>query len=262
MIYSKLLGVSAPEVGWTPPIRYLLRRARILELIKKVPQGALLEVGCGAGALLCDFNRLGFRTIGLETSESALVMAREIAILDQSKHIIREKTDETWTGKFDIVCAFDVLEHIEHDGAALEKWKEWLVPGGTLLLSVPAHPKRWGAGDIWAGHWRRYDRLTLVQLLESRALSLTHLECYGFPVANLTEWAGEFSYRRMINARGTLSKQAATDRSGIDRRSYSHLAKLIASLPGRLGLRMAMAAQSAMRNTEWGSGYLIAARKQ
>ncbi|MBO9881572.1 class I SAM-dependent methyltransferase [Xanthomonas sp. D-109] len=262
MIYSTSLGIFAPEAGWTPPIRYLLRRARVLEIAKRLPRGHLLEVGCGAGALLCDFDRIGFQTTGLESSESALAVARTIAALDQERHTIEESAGDSWAEKFAVVCAFDVLEHIEHDGAALEEWKGWLAPGGTMVLSVPAHPQRWGAGDEWAGHWRRYDRDSLARLLESQQLDCVHFECYGFPVANLTEWIGEFSYRRMIEERGDLSKLAATHASGIDRRDYSRLATLISSLPGRLGLRTAMAMQSLARNTDWGSGYLIAARKR
>ncbi|MCI2263309.1 class I SAM-dependent methyltransferase [Xanthomonas indica] len=262
MSYSTSLGIFAPEAGWTPPIRYLLRRARVLEIAKHLPRGNLLEVGCGAGALLCDFDRLGFQTTGLENSESALAMARTLAELDQGRHTIEEVANENWSEKFVVVCAFDVLEHIEHDGAAIEEWKRWLAPGGTMVLSVPAHPQRWGAGDEWAGHWRRYDRDGLMRLLEAQDLDCVHFECYGFPAANLTEWAGEFRYRRMIEERGNLSKLAATHASGIDRRDYSRLATLIASVPGRLGLRAAVAMQSLARNTDWGSGYLVAARKR
>jgi len=261
MNYSPLLGISAPEFGWTPPIRYLLRRARILALAKEFPNGNLLEVGCGAGALLCDFSRLGFKATGLETSEQALATAREIAALDGRHHQIASQAHDAWTGSFDVVCAFDVLEHIENDAAAIDNWIKWVSPGGILLLSVPAHQQRWGAGDIWAGHWRRYERPILTHLLESHGLNITHLECYGFPLANLTEWAGEFTYQKMLDKRGTFSKKMATDSSGIDRRSYSRLSKIIASAPGRLAMRAAMAAQFAAKNTDWGSGYLVAARK-
>jgi len=262
MNYSSLLGISAPELGWTPPIRYLLRRARILALAKKLPNGNLLEIGCGAGTLLCDFSRLGFKATGLETSEHALAMAREIAALDGGQHQIASEAQDSWTSTFDVVCAFDVLEHIENDAAAIDKWTTWAASGGTLLLSVPAHQQRWGAGDIWAGHWRRYERSTLVNLLESHGLSITHLECYGFPLANLTEWVGESTYQKMLDERGSFSKQMATDSSGIDRRSYSRLSRIIASGPGRLAMRAAMAAQVAAQNTDLGSGYLIAARKR
>ena len=55
MAFHPILGVSAPERGRAPAPRYLLRRDRILDLIDGLPRGHLLEVGCGAGALLADF---------------------------------------------------------------------------------------------------------------------------------------------------------------------------------------------------------------
>src|SRR3546814_16277129 len=78
-MYSDRTGIVAPDAGWVPPIRYLLRRARILELLRKQPVGRLLEVGCGAGALLCDLTRRGYAAQGLETSEKALQVAARIA---------------------------------------------------------------------------------------------------------------------------------------------------------------------------------------
>ena len=51
-VYSRMTGAVVPEMGWVPPFRYLLRRSRILSLLRTVPRGALLEIGCGAGALL------------------------------------------------------------------------------------------------------------------------------------------------------------------------------------------------------------------
>src|SRR3546814_10271932 len=66
-----------------------------------------------------------------------------------------------------MVCAFDVLEHIEDDRLAIQEWIRWLAPNGKTILSVPAHRSRWGAGDVWAGHYRRYDRNDVEQLLVS-----------------------------------------------------------------------------------------------
>src|SRR3546814_7757828 len=86
-----------------------------------------------------------------------------------------------------MVCAFDVLEHIEDDRLAIQEWIRWLAPNGKMILSVPAHRSRWGAGDVWAGHYRRYDRNDVEQLLVSCGMEVEHLECYGFPLANATE---------------------------------------------------------------------------
>ncbi len=260
--YSELTGIVATEIGWTPPVRYLLRRARILDLIKRETKGSLLEVGCGAGALLCDFTRLGFSAQGLETSTAAREMGSALAELSSSTHQIHGESSSEWNNTFDILCAFDVLEHIEDDRSALGTWLEWLAPHGRLIISVPAHRSRWGDGDVWAGHWRRYDRQDITNLITSQGLRITHIECYGFPLANTTEWLGNRIYRDLIRRRAHRDKAQSTATSGTDRHVYGKAARYISSFPASTCLRMAMAVQYAARKTDWGSGYLIAAARR
>src|SRR5690606_23258822 len=142
--YSDRTGIVAPEAGWVPPIRYLLRRARILALLRKQPIGRLLEVGCGAGALLCDLTRRGYIAQGLETSDKALSVAARLAEIAASSHQVFSSPQATWERTFNVVCAFDVLEHMQDDRNALQEWIRWLAPGGKIILSVPAHRSRWG----------------------------------------------------------------------------------------------------------------------
>jgi SAM-dependent methyltransferase len=259
--YSAPLGIVAPEAGWTPPIRYLLRRARILSWMARQQRGPVLEIGCGAGALLCDFTRLGFRAEGLETSAEAVRLGRRLAQLAVSDHTIRSEPAAGWEGAFDFVCAFDVLEHIEKEDDAVASWLRWLSPRGQLLISVPAHQHRWGAGDEWAGHWRRYSRDQISAMAVTHGMRILHLECYGFPVANLTEWAGNRVYRKMMRERGVVAKESATASSGVDRRAYNTMAVVLKSWPSRALLQMANAAQSVTRNRDWGSGYLMVATR-
>ncbi|WP_409475725.1 class I SAM-dependent methyltransferase [Stenotrophomonas sp. Y-13] len=260
--YSKTNGIVMPEIGWTPPIRYLLRRNRILSALGTVPAGKLLEIGCGAGALLYDLARMGFVVQGLETSDEARATAEKIARQCSQPHGIHPAPQPDWNGGFDLVCAFDVLEHIEDDHRALDQWLRWLAPHGRLVLSVPAHRARWGQGDVWAGHWRRYDRQDIQQLIQSHGLEIQHFECYGFPLANATEWLGNRIYRKLIQQRGEKTKEQASASSGIDRRNYAPFSRLIASAPGRALMSTAFAIQSMTRNTDWGSGYLLVASRR
>ncbi len=66
----------------------------------------------------------------------------------------------------DALCAFDVLEHLENDAAALREWHRALKPGGWLVLTVPAFQSLWSRHDALNGHYRRYRRRPMTQLLE------------------------------------------------------------------------------------------------
>lgn len=61
MYVHPVFGPVAPELGWVPAPRYLLRRSRVLRLLATVERGRLLEIGCGAGVLCQEVARLGFR---------------------------------------------------------------------------------------------------------------------------------------------------------------------------------------------------------
>lgn len=259
---SDLFGVVAPSCGWAPPLRYLLRRKRVLRLLRPSLPCSLIEVGCGAGALLHELGAGSDDVIGLETSVPALTIARSIATAMGGSQKLVEVSDPVWKGSKDLVCAFDVLEHIEDDHAALRTWMDWLKPTGRLCISVPAHRHRWGAGDEWAGHWRRYDRSDLVELLKAHGLVIEHLECYGFPLANLTEAIGARTYRRLMKERGSATSiERATESSGIERSDYLRLFRWIDSPLGRFALRAALGMQTLTRRFNWGSGYLVLARR-
>lgn len=75
-------------------------------------------------------------------------------------------------GCFDLVTAFDVVEHCEPDTRALAEFSRVLVPGGRLLLSVPAYQWAWTDHDVRAGHHRRYTRPRLVVAVADAGFSV------------------------------------------------------------------------------------------
>lgn len=260
-----LIGPASPERGWVPAPRYLMRRARILDAIATVPAGELLEIGSGAGVLLHEFEASGFHCQALESSEAARTLAAQLATDAGLPIKFHEAAAPDWSGKFDAVCAFEVLEHIKDDFDALSSWANWLKPGGTLLLSVPAKMKLWTAGDEWAGHFRRYEADGLHALLEAANLEVSRFECYGFPLTNLSERLSAPSYRRRIrrDAGDTESnRRINNDRSGIDRSSHLKYFSLLNSPLGRGVMRSFFWLQNRFLSTNAGSGYFVMAKRR
>jgi SAM-dependent methyltransferase len=260
---DRMLGPAAPEAGWVPAPRYLLRRARILALTCDLSPGDLLEVGCGAGMLLQEFARRGFRCTALETSPAALELARTLAERADLTIDFCDCPSPDWGRRFDTVLAFEVLEHTPDDRAVLASWGEWLRPRGRLLLSVPAHARRWSAHDEWAGHYRRYEREGLNRLLPEAGFEVETFECYGYPLANISERVGALYHAARIRGRSRdedAARQAGSARSGIDRRPHVRLYPLMRSLPGRAALASFLAVQRLFLATDLGSGYLLRAR--
>lgn len=215
------------------------------------------------GALLDDLASLGWTCEALETAPQARHIARSVH-RDNPRIEIHASPRAEWHERFDLVAAFEVLEHIEDDHGALRTWAGWLRPGGTLLLSVPAHAGRWGATDVWAGHVRRYEREDLVNRVTEAGLRIRRLECYGFPLANVFDPLRNRMHRaelRSDRGPGAREPTAATARSGVERPLESRLFRLQAHPPGSWIVRGLLRAQGLFLDREWGNGYLLAARK-
>jgi SAM-dependent methyltransferase len=80
---------------------------------------------------------------------------------------------------FDLVAAFDIVEHIEDEEAAFRELSRVLRPGGELLVATPLHPSRWTEFDALVGHCRRYDPDRLVSKLEEEGLTVVSSAVFG-----------------------------------------------------------------------------------
>ena len=80
---------------------------------------------------------------------------------------------------FELVCAFDILEHVSDDEGALAELARVSTPGATLLISVPLHPQAWTAFDDFVGHCRRYEPAVIEANLARHGFTIERSAVYG-----------------------------------------------------------------------------------
>ena len=82
-------------------------------------------------------------------------------------------------GVFDLICAFDVIEHVEDDERALAELSRVASPGAALITSVPLHPAQWTDFDDFVGHRRRYEPEILTAQLAQHGFAVTRSAVFG-----------------------------------------------------------------------------------
>lgn len=167
---------------------YRARREVLADLIRRtvtLPKRAkILEIGCGTGHNLAMLTQFG-AVDALELDEEA----RSIAEKRLGHHVMSAplpEIDEVADATYDLIGAFDVIEHIEDDRAALTSITGKLKRGGSLVLTVPAHPWLWSAHDTVNHHKRRYSRRALKRLVDRSPLKLMKIGYFNsllFPLA-------------------------------------------------------------------------------
>ncbi len=117
---------------------------------------SFLEIGCGTGFVLSGVSqRFEFeRLMGSEIFSEGLQFAAQR--VPGANFIQMDARNIPFSGEFDVIGAFDVLEHIEEDELVLEHMHRALKPGGMLLVTVPQHDWLWSPSDDYACHVRRY----------------------------------------------------------------------------------------------------------
>jgi SAM-dependent methyltransferase len=266
MHFTEALGIAAPEIGWVPAPSYILRRSAVLHFLRHARPGRVLEIGCGGGALLYDLHRHGFTGVGIEQSARALEMAGRL--LAGSPGMSVRPSMAADDEPFDYLMAFEVLEHIEDDAAALDQWAQYLRSGGTLLLSVPARMRSWSDSDVWAGHFRRYEKDELRTKVSKAGFEIERLVTYGWPLSNLVEPVRASVNRRRLHAaekdgRNPLrDKRTQTEGSGVERQAEARLYPYYSNWLGQMVFKFFGAIQRCFFARDWGTGYILVGRKK
>ncbi len=173
-----------------PSLAYLFRFVLARRLLDGLPGGRFLEVGVGRGRFFLELARRGFQGECLDLNPALIQMHQQqkpptvegIHFLNSNFEMIREC--------FDLIVAFEVLEHYLDDLGCLKEWRLRLMPQGRLIFSVPAHMRQWTINDDLAGHARRYEKEVLLEKIKAANLKVESIWCYGYPILN---WTYRFS---------------------------------------------------------------------
>jgi len=169
-----MLRVPAAEMSFPDAQGETLRRMSAAEnynrwLFARCGQylGArVLDAGAGIGTF-SEFAAESAQVVALEPDPELVARLRERFAGSDRVSVVARTVEELdpGQGRFDSILCLNVLEHIRDDEGTLARFRELLVPGGRLLLLVPAHAFLYGAIDRALGHERRYDREGLGALL-------------------------------------------------------------------------------------------------
>lgn len=180
--------------------------------------GALsfFELGCGTGVVLAALHaeRPELHLAGGEPFAAGLEVARSrlpdvpLYQLDGRRLPFAEE--------FDVVGAFDVLEHVDEDDEVLAQMHQAVRPGGGILVSVPQHPWLWSAVDDYSLHRRRYTAAQLVERVEAAGFEVARKTSFVsllLPAVAFSRWRGRDQDPSEIDPTGEFRLPGAVERA-------------------------------------------------
>jgi SAM-dependent methyltransferase len=191
----------------------------------------ILDFGCGTGfnlSLLAEFGEVSGAD-RLHADHEQFRLAHGFPMLDVAEDLPANQ------GRFELVTAFDVLEHIDDDVAGLRTLEGLLAPSGQILLTVPAYQWLWGGEDVISEHRRRYTETTLRRCVATTGLKIEFISYFNLsilPMMTSVIWA-----RRLLASGVDTKSSLSTPPSWLNEALYNVTARE-AALVGSQSLRM------------------------
>jgi SAM-dependent methyltransferase len=192
-------------------------------------RGRVIEYGAGTGTLSAHIRPFASQLTLVEPSENLLPHLSgkfrgdptiTIAGSSLEQHATTQRSDSA-----EAIIMVNVLEHIEDDYAALRELHRVLVPGGHLLLFMPALSFLMSDLDRKIGHYRRYHRPETIELLQNAGFSVT--QCRYFDIPGVLPWLVINRWMRATGFNPTLAR--------LYDRAVVPIARLIEAVPPPFG---------------------------
>jgi SAM-dependent methyltransferase len=184
--------VDATDIRLTTAVEdrhwwYRERRAILVRQAQRLgAPGRAIEIGAAGGGNAQALRRHGWDVLATEYLSAGVEIAHGRGLTAVRADACALPVE---TGSFDLLVAFDVLEHIEDDARAALEIRRVLRSAGTALIAVPADMRLWSAHDVISGHHRRYTRRSLATLLTGAGLRIVEMWSWNVlmrPVLALT----------------------------------------------------------------------------
>jgi SAM-dependent methyltransferase len=253
-------GVFCDEYKVAPWPNLIFRRQALLDLLEQITLHTAtpkyLEFGYGTGVFLYEFYQRGYDVTGYDLNDNA--PADDIFNADKHRVNIIKSLDEIQKDSYDVIGAYEVLEHIEDDAAMLGQWSAYLKKGGYALFTVPARMKYWCAVDEHAGHVRRYEKQELYDLLTGNGFEVLSLVNAGYPFNNLISLVSNVViHKKYAEEKQQMDLQSRTVNSGFERSREFKLKKFV---PFGIMQRLTSVSRS-FYNGDSGRVYAVVAKK-
>jgi SAM-dependent methyltransferase len=147
------------------------RNACILEAVRQYPPaGAFFDIGGGNGFVAKAMQDTGLEVVLVEPGAAGTSNARRRGI----QHVVRATLEDAGflPASLPAIGLFDVVEHMQDDLKFLQTIRTYLSTHGRIYLTVPAYQALWSAADVVAGHYRRYSRQALRDLIQKVGLEV------------------------------------------------------------------------------------------
>lgn len=176
----EVMNCNEKEFWWYRARRIIIRKI-LNEYLKEKPNAQILDIGCGTGGNLSMLSQYG-NVEGVEMYQPAIQMAKQKCprykifqgSLPWDLNVDNNKN-------YDLITAFDVLEHVDKDVESVEVLYNLLnEKGGLLIITVPAYNFLWSQSDVTGLHKRRYTKKQLERILSSSGFKVRYISYFNF----------------------------------------------------------------------------------